>query len=292
MKCQQIQNMLAELTLPRLQAGKYTVLHQHIQHCSPCQQVWKHWQHFEQHLADLLAVKPAPAGLWERIMTEVRIFETAEASPAIWRLFAMEVSPQGIQRLILHDSAQEVTAEGGGGNRGAMSSLAVRARMQLTEYFCGERAIFQLPVDLNQCSDFERTVLEATATIPYGEVRSYTWIAKHIGRPGATRAVGNALHKNPVPIVIPCHRVVKSDGSIGGYAFGEAWKTRLLTLERDTTPVVGCSSTRILCYRGCHHERRVRADNRIHFVDLSEALQSGYRPCTVCQPHESGHDSL
>jgi O-6-methylguanine DNA methyltransferase len=167
------------------------------------------------------------------------------------------------------------------------SSLVDRARQQLAEYFDGHRAIFQLPVDLRSCSDFERVVLEATGAIPYGEVRSYKWIAERIGRPKATRAVGNALHRNPAPIVIPCHRVVKSDGGMGGYVFGEGWKKHLLNLERGTVPFVGCASTRILCYRGCRHERRIGDNNRIHFASLDDALESGYRPCRVCQPSPS-----
>jgi O-6-methylguanine DNA methyltransferase len=287
MKCQQIQTMLEELTLPRLQAGKYTAFHLHVQRCEFCQHVWEQWLRHEQRLASFLAVEPAPTGLWEKIMTKIETHKTAHAGRAIWQEVFVEMSPRGLQRLELPSLTQEGTAADNTTSTETISPLLERARTQLAEYFRGERAIFQLPVDLHQCSAFERAVLEATATIPYGGVRSYKWIAAQIGRPRAIRAVGNALHKNPVPIVIPCHRVVKSDGSMGGYAFGEAWKTRLLSLEQATIPFVGCSSTRILCYRGCHHERRVRENNRIHFARFDEALESGYRSCTVCQPSES-----
>ena len=85
-----------------------------------------------------------------------------------------------------------------------------------------------------QLTAFEWEVLRATLTIPLGETRSYQWIARKIGRPEAVRAVGQALRKNPYPLIIPCHRVVKSDGTLGGYAgrFGPR-KARLLAKERE-----------------------------------------------------------
>lgn len=229
-----------------------------------------------------LAVEQAPAGLWEKVMTTIQTAETPAAHGDIWRSIVLDVSPQGIQRLVLQDAPQVDAAPASASRRAA--DLWDQTLAQLTEYFQGERSIFHLPVDLHDCTPFERDVLAATATIPYGEVRSYKWLAERVGRPGAARAIGNALHNNPVPVIIPCHRIVKSDGSLGGYAFGAAWKTRLLALEQATAPFVGCSSTRILCYRGCRHERRVQEGNRIHFASFRDALEVGYRPCKVCQP--------
>lgn len=78
---------------------------------------------------------------------------------------------------------------------------------------------------------FEARVWRAVAAIPRGEVRSYRWVAEKIGAPRAARAVGNALHKNPHPVTVPCHRVVRSDGSLGGYAYGPARKRSLLSAE-------------------------------------------------------------
>jgi methylated-DNA-[protein]-cysteine S-methyltransferase len=74
-------------------------------------------------------------------------------------------------------------------------------------------------------------VLAAISKIPFGETRSYGWVARAIGKPGAARAVGQALHTNPVPIIIPCHRIVASDGSLGGYGGGLPMKIKLLRLE-------------------------------------------------------------
>lgn len=89
----------------------------------------------------------------------------------------------------------------------------------------------RLPVDLSGVTDFQRAVLTKTAEIPPGEVRPYGWVAREIGRPRAVRAVGTALARNPVPVLIPCHRVVRSDGQIGHYAYGAAMKRELLVAE-------------------------------------------------------------
>lgn len=103
---------------------------------------------------------------------------------------------------------------------------------QLREYFAGTRSRFELPVDLGSLSPFDRRVLgTAASTIPYGEVVPYGELARRIARPHAARAVGGALGRNPVAIVVPCHRVVHSDGSLGGYGAGIAYKKKLLALE-------------------------------------------------------------
>jgi methylated-DNA-[protein]-cysteine S-methyltransferase len=88
-----------------------------------------------------------------------------------------------------------------------------------------------LAVDLRALSAFGRAVLDVTALIPRGEVRTYAWVAGEMGRPRAVRAVGSALARNPLPVVIPCHRVVRSDGQVGEYAFGTAIKRALLEQE-------------------------------------------------------------
>jgi methylated-DNA-[protein]-cysteine S-methyltransferase len=104
------------------------------------------------------------------------------------------------------------------------------AALQLGEYFAGKRREFELtlaPVG----TEFQLRVWNALRTIPYGAVRNYGDIARAVGQPGAARAVGQANGCNPLPIVIPCHRVIASDGTIGGYSGGLAIKHRLLALE-------------------------------------------------------------
>lgn len=105
------------------------------------------------------------------------------------------------------------------------------AEEQLNEYFDARRTRFDLPVDLAGLTDFQRAVLTAASGLGFGEVATYQDIARRIGRPGASRAVGNALGRNPVAIIIPCHRVVRSDGSLGGYTGGLEYKEALLEIE-------------------------------------------------------------
>ncbi len=108
----------------------------------------------------------------------------------------------------------------------------VAAQNELHDYFAGRLTSFASPYDIRSLTPFTRSVLRLTAKIPYGEVRTYEWLARKLGKPQAARAVGNALARNPVPILIPCHRVFRSDGVMGGFALGRAWKKRLLNLEK------------------------------------------------------------
>jgi methylated-DNA-[protein]-cysteine S-methyltransferase len=107
-------------------------------------------------------------------------------------------------------------------------------RRQLDEYFAGSRRRFEFPIDWRLVHGFGRDVLRVTVHIPYGKLSTYGQVAVRTGRPRASRAVGNALGANPMPIVIPCHRVVRTGGGLGGYTGGLQRKERLLQLEGGT----------------------------------------------------------
>ena len=102
---------------------------------------------------------------------------------------------------------------------------------RLKVYFSGHRITFPDKLDLSRATHFQREVWEITRLIPYGETRSYAWVAEQIKKPQAVRAVGQALGKNPLPIIVPCHRVVASDGKLGGFGGGIEMKRYLLSLE-------------------------------------------------------------
>ena len=149
--------------------------------------------------------------------------------------------------------------------------------------------------DLRGLSPFARAVLLKTREIPLGEVRPYAWIAAEIGRPGSARAVGAALAANPVPVLIPCHRVVRTDGGLGGYIFGLRMKRAVLAgeglrpiaIERSTRAGVryaGSDTTKIYCFPTCHRARRITRRHRVEFRGEREAEAAGYRPCRVCRP--------
>ena len=113
-------------------------------------------------------------------------------------------------------------------NRNTVTDEAVK---QLKEYFAGTRKSFTVPVDPDG-TEFQKTVWKSLMTVPYGETRTYKDMAKEIGNDKAFRAVGNANGANPIPIIIPCHRVVASSGKLGGYSAGLFRKIYLLRLER------------------------------------------------------------
>ncbi|MGD0795874.1 MAG: methylated-DNA--[protein]-cysteine S-methyltransferase [Dehalococcoidales bacterium] len=104
---------------------------------------------------------------------------------------------------------------------------------RLQAYFAGEQIDFPDTLDFSGATPFQRDVWRITRLIPYGRTRSYQWVAAQTGRPGAARAVGQALGKNPFPIIVPCHRVVASNGGLGGYSGGIEMKRFLLSLEKS-----------------------------------------------------------
>lgn len=117
-------------------------------------------------------------------------------------------------------------------------------RRELEEYFDRKRRTFAVPVDLSSVRGFGREVLRQTARIPFGSVATYRDVASRAGSPGAVRAAGNALGGNPVPIVVPCHRVVRTGGGLGGYTGGVERKMTLLELEGVSLPHAGGGAVR------------------------------------------------
>ena len=103
---------------------------------------------------------------------------------------------------------------------------------QLDEYINGQRQVFDIPLDLSTGTPFQQKVWEALLKIPYGKTISYAQLANHIGQPTACRAVANANGKNPISLIIPCHRVIASDGKLGGYTGGIEIKQTLLDIEQ------------------------------------------------------------
>ena len=124
---------------------------------------------------------------------------------------------------------------------------------RLIRYLHGEVVLFPDALDTTHATPFQDAVWEATLAIPYGEARSYTWIAQQISNPRAIRAVGQALAKNPLPIVVPCHRVVGSGGRLGGYSGGLELKQYLLHMESKGSAQNGLSITN--CQTSLIHQR-------------------------------------
>jgi O-6-methylguanine DNA methyltransferase len=153
-----------------------------------------------------------------------------------------------------------------------------------------------VPVDLEGMSEFRQRILRIAATIPRGQVRPYSWLAMEVGSPGAARAVGSTMAHNPVPLIVPCHRVVRSDGRIGQYSLGgphNKWSLltwegadpgRLEELAAAGFRYVGSDATGVFCYPTCANARRIAAANLQRFRSKESAASAGYRRCAACRP--------
>jgi methylated-DNA-[protein]-cysteine S-methyltransferase len=223
-----------------------------------------------------LFVVPAPSTLPARVRAALR--EPAPTLEDLADRFHFEATELGVSRLA-YGRGRDVAA--GRGRR-----HVEQARAELAEYLAGRRTFFTVPIDLDGVAAFQDQVLSEARRIPFGAVSSYAALAQAIGHPRAARAVGNALGANPVPVLVPCHRVIRGDGTWGHYAFGPALKTRLLALERSTPLLVASTSTRVVCRRGCRNEQRIDESRRVVFASVADAAGLGYRPCAVCQPRD------
>jgi O-6-methylguanine DNA methyltransferase len=207
-------------------------------------------------------------------------------------------NPDGISAVTRTDSESDFVLSFGlrtGRPLRRAAELPPRLARSLAAELSGEgRPRFRF--DLRDLTEFEQAVLAKTLEIPRGEVRTYGWVAREIGRPKAVRAVGTALANNPVPLLIPCHRVVRSDGVIGNYgAGGPAAKRAILRHEGLDTDELermwrsgwryeGSRTTHIFCFPTCRHARRVGDAHRVVFHSEAEAVAAGYRACKICRP--------
>jgi O-6-methylguanine DNA methyltransferase len=166
----------------------------------------------------------------------------------------------------------------------------------LVDNHLGGRRAFKGSVDLAGLTPFQRQVLEKIRDIPRGEVRPYTWVAREIGFPKAVRAVGTALGRNPIPVLIPCHRVIRSEGALGAYsAGGTGMKERILAFEGVDLPELkaltrlgkrfrGSRNTHIFCLPTCYSRKWAKTQHTVYFTSAREARRAGYRPCKLCRP--------
>jgi len=171
--------------------------------------------------------------------------------------------------------------------------LPEKLARQLADAIAG-RGVADPAVDLSGLPPFERKVLETLVSIPSGELRSYAWVAREAGRPGAVRAVGNVCAHNPLPVVVPCHRVVPAAGGLGGYGHGPEMKRRLLEregvdlervdrMERDKAKYVRAGE-HWYCFPTCRHTRCIEAGDLEPVRDEREAAELGLEPCSDCRP--------
>jgi methylated-DNA-[protein]-cysteine S-methyltransferase len=166
---------------------------------------------------------------------------------------------------------------------------------EVHRYLAGDANALRLKIDLTLAGmGFQKKVLSKLQAVPRGAVISYQALAAAAGAPNGARAVGNALHNNPVPIYVPCHRVISSDGGIGGYGGGVARKLQLLRSEGFTVDpaavripesvVWGHQGSKIYCRKDCRTTAHVDRARILFFADPERAEQAGMRPCKICRP--------
>jgi methylated-DNA-[protein]-cysteine S-methyltransferase len=181
---------------------------------------------------------PKPAAVRDsRAAVDAWFQETA--STIVWQRWVTPIGPlhlaagdEGLIRISYQESTQTFLAQLDRRARLVEDSEALAPyRQQLSAYFSGDLDRFSIPLDMTRLTEFQKRVLSTIARIPAGAVWTYRQVAEAIGKPKAARAVGQALGSNPLPIVLPCHRVIASDGTLGGYAGGLDIKRRLLKLE-------------------------------------------------------------
>ena len=163
-------------------------------------------------------------------MRRVMIFRSS------WGWMGIAESTKGIQAIVLPKQSKravefDLRVQCDGPLQQGKSAQLEEARRQLLDYLAGRRNTFDVPLDLSQGTSFQRQVWRTLQRVPYGKLRSYQWIAARVGGRHYARAVGNAVGANPLPIVIPCHRIVAHDASLGGFSGGLSMKRKLLSLE-------------------------------------------------------------
>ena len=245
-----------------------------------------------------LLAMPAPDHLADDVLVEVGLVDrmAPAASPigTLWIAWngrgvaEVELAADGTEALARHQ-------ERSGRRTIPADALPAHLANAVARRIAGEPRV-RIPLDLRGRTAFEVAVWTKALEIPRGEVRPYGWIAAEIGRPRAVRAVGTALGHNPVPLIVPCHRVVRTDGTIGQYSLGGPGNKRAILAAEGLDPdaledaarrgqrLSGSTTTRIVCWPTCRHARRVQDRYRVAFRSLREAASAGYRPCKVCRP--------
>ena len=289
MQCRNVLTRIDALRTGELEKKEEVKLEQHLEICPSCHDSVDDVEKFASTVKMLVARPPRSClkKLHEEISDRFDLITTDDQR--IWVAF----SDHGIRMIDLkartgEEFAQKYQAKFG--RELHREPIPDSYRSQVLDAFHG-KAPKRPDVDLSIVTPFERTVLRTILRIPRGEVRPYAWVARQIRHPKAARAVGSVMAHNPVPLLLPCHRVVPTSGGLGNYGFGVAMKRALLSregavvkeLERGV-PLVASKTTHIFCFPTCPDARRIRDENRVALRSGQEAKKRGFRPCQRCQP--------
>lgn len=301
--CREIQEDLVATAVQEAGARAHERVQDHVARCAPCRGEFERYRVLDETVGTLKR-EPTPAvEMAARAELQVRLADLRS------RLLTYRVFDSPLGRILIGRTEQGVSlvrflGRGGVPRLPGLEAVTdgeeiARLYRELLEYLQGRRTKLEWPLDLRLArSDFHRMVLELTARIPYGAVTSYTNVARDLGRPSAVRAVAQALRANPVPIAIPCHRVVGADGDLTGYAGKRiGLKQRLLAVEGIQT-VRKPGNLRVLreamyvrdghepeyCVPTCGALPQRSLAELTLFASRERAESCGLRPCTTCRP--------
>jgi O-6-methylguanine DNA methyltransferase len=293
MRCDSALIRLDELRAGELPAGEAKQVREHLATCRECDDDRAAFDTLATKLPALVHACPSSCvetvrdlcahgyGIVESAARSVRV---AFSSRGITRISPVSVSETKFRAEYRERFGRELEER----------ELPSKLRDEVEAALRGER-LSRADVDIDELPEFERKVLRKLLEIPPGEVRSYAWVARETGSPAAVRAVGNACARNPVPFVVPCHRVVPSSGAVGNYGFGEKMKRELLagegvdvetmeSMARRGFRYVASRTTGIYCFPTCRDAKRIREENRLLVRDERDADSKGLRACKHCRP--------
>jgi len=289
MRCRSALTRIDALRTGELKASEQGALKAHLRTCASCDESFADLSHLASAVKRLVPAE-RPQGRGIRALADA--LDRLESDGAgLWVAFA-----RGAIRMI-HLGGTEEEFRARYVRRFGRALVREEAPDSLKESLRAVLAgrVGKASVSFEEATALEAKVLKTLARIPRGEVRTYSWVAREIGRPSAVRAVANVVARNFAPFVVPCHRVVPAEGGTGEYAFGRALKRELLqregvdvarldALARRGIRLIGSRTTRIACSPTCHAARRIRAENEVPFHGEREAVERGFRPCRHCRP--------
>lgn len=284
MQCRSVLTRVDALRTGELQAGEVGAMHEHLLTCPTC----------DQSVGDVATLSNSIKGLLATPPRSCRdsLADSYAQVDDVWVAF----SDRGLH-LIHRGTQEEFQAAHAARYCRTLKpgTLPDALRRQVTDALQGEGVRNPVVEWDDELSSLERDVLNTLTRIPRGEVRTYEWLARQVGRPKAVRAVGSVCARNAVPFVVPCHRIVPSTGGVGHYAFGSAMKREMLrregvdvdaldTLAKNRVRYIGSRTTKIVCFPTCRYVGTIREENRVPFRAAGDATEKGFRPCLRCQP--------
>jgi len=293
MRCESALIRLDELRTGELDHREVEAVREHLEHCGYCDRIYHRIADIAENARSLRG--ECPSSCCEAL--ERQLFDRRATVTIAGLELLVAFSEQGLTS-VAPAPARSFESFAWAyckrfGKELRRGELPEHLERQLRDALAG-RGAAEPQVDLSALPEFERRVLEALMSIPKGEVRSYAWVAREAGRPKAVRAVGNVCAHNPVPLVVPCHRVVPAAGGLGDYGYGPEMKRRLLEREGvdlERIEAMGRAKAKYVkvgaaeyCFPTCRWVRGIPASELQPVRDEREAAALGLQPCGDCRP--------